>query len=50
MFKIGDMVRLQDAKLGTWLLKGTILELREADDGKVLSYLIDMDEDKENPI
>ena len=33
--KIGDRVRLQDAKLGTWLLKGTISELREADESSV---------------
>ena len=37
-------MRLQDAKLGTWLLKGTISELKKVFDGKVLSYLIDTDE------
>ena len=43
-FQIGDRVRLQDAKAKTWHLKGTIHEQREADDGKILSYLIQTDE------
>ena len=40
IYLIGDRVRLQNVKTKDFLLKGTVVDLRETDDQKVLSYNI----------
>ena len=42
-FPIGDRVRLQDQRSHKWNLIGSILEEREADDGKKVSFVISLD-------
>ena len=42
-FHIGDKVRLQDQKTRWWNLLGNVLEEREADDGRRVSFVISLD-------
>ena len=39
-YLVGDRVRLQNIKTKDFLLKGTVVGLRESDDQKILSYNI----------
>ena len=43
IYLIGDRVRLQNVKTKDFLLKGTVVGLRETDDHRVLSYDIRTD-------
>ena len=43
IYLIGDRVRLQNVKTKDFLLKGTMVGLRETDDHKILSYDIQTD-------
>ena len=42
-YKIGESVRLQDIKTKRWNRHGVVTGIRVADDGRILSYDIDID-------
>ena len=44
-YVVGDRVRLQNIKTKDFLLKGTVVGLKESDDQKILSYNIQMSQE-----
>ena len=42
-YEIGESVRLQDIKTKKWNMYGVVIGIRTADDGRILSYDIDID-------
>ena len=42
-YKIGESVRLQDIETKCWDMYGVVIGIHTADDGRILSYDIDID-------
>ena len=42
-YKIGESVRLQDIETRCWDMYGVVIRIHTADDGRILSYDIDID-------
>ena len=49
LFRIGDLVRLQDPKSKKWSIKGTITEIRHTEDGSQSSFNIKKEKWKDDP-